>query len=62
MNTITLLKEEKIEYFDILRSHFATLKLKPGQFSKYLPCVFTEQSVAMLAIILKYEVSIFKNN
>ena len=28
---------KKNEYFNILRSHFATLKLKPCQYSKYLP-------------------------
>ncbi len=50
-------KLSKNEYLDILRSHFATLELKPGQYSKYLPRVFTEQGVAMLATILKSDVA-----
>ncbi len=51
-------KLSKNEYLDILRSQFATLELKPGQYSKYLPQVFTEQGVAMLATILKSDVAI----
>ena len=47
----------KNEYLDILRSQNATLELKPGQYSKYLPRVFTEQGVAMLATILKSDVA-----
>ena len=50
-------KLNKNEYLDILRSHFATLELKQGQYSKYLPRVFTEQGVAMLATILKSDVA-----
>ena len=50
-------KLSKNEYLDILRSHFATLELKPGQYSKYLPRVFTEQGVAMLVTILKSDVA-----
>ena len=46
-------KINKNEYLDILRSKNATLELKPGKYSKYLPRVFTEQGVAMLATILK---------
>ncbi len=36
-----------------LRSHFATLKKGRGQHRKYLPCVFTEQGVAMLSSVLR---------
>lgn len=46
-------KLKKNEYLNILRSQNATLELKRGQYSKYLPRVFTEQGVAMLATILK---------
>lgn len=37
------------EYYEILRSQSGTLELELGQYSKYLPYVFTEQGVAMLA-------------
>ena len=47
----------KEEYEEILRSQFGTLELEQGQFSKYLPYVFTEQGVAMLATILRTEVA-----
>ncbi len=47
----------KDEYLEILRSQTGTLELKQGQYSKYLPCVFTEQGVAMLATVLKSEVA-----
>ncbi len=50
-------KLNKNEYFDILRSQNATLELKQGQYSKYLPQVFTEQGTAMLATILKSNVA-----
>ena len=50
-------KLNKDEYIDILRSQNATLELKQGQYSKYLPRVFTEQGVAMLASILKSDVA-----
>ena len=36
------------EYNNILRFQNGTLELKQGQYSKYLPYVFTEQGVAML--------------
>ena len=39
------------------RFHFGTLKLKQGNNLKYLPHVFTEQGVAMLASVLKTEVA-----
>ncbi len=51
-------KLNKDEYLDILRSQNATLELKQGQYSKYLPRAFTEQGVAMLATILKSDVAI----
>lgn len=43
----------KEEYNSILRFQIGTLELKQGQYSKYLPFVFTEQGVAMLATILR---------
>ena len=45
------------EYYLILRSHFGTLEFEQGVYSKYLPKVFTEQGVAMLATVLKTEVA-----
>ncbi len=36
----------------LLRSQNGTLELKRGQYSKYLPHVFTEQGVAMLATVI----------
>lgn len=36
-----------------LRSQFVTLEKGKGQYSKYLPFVFTEQGVAMLSGVLK---------
>lgn len=45
------------EYSQILRSQFGTLELEQGKYSKYLPYVFTEQGVAMLATILRTEVA-----
>ncbi len=50
-------KLNKKEYLNILRSQNATLELKRGQYSKYLPRVFTEQGVAMLATVLKSNVA-----
>ncbi len=50
-------KLSKNEYIGILRSQNATLELKRGQYSKFLPQVFTEQGVAMLATILKSNVA-----
>ena len=42
------------EDFDVLRSKFSTLAIKgQGRYSKYIPRVFTEQGVYMLATILK---------
>ena len=43
------------EYKNILRFQNGTLELKQGEYSKYLPHVFTEQGVAMLASVLKTE-------
>ena len=48
----------KDEYYKILRSQNATLELKQGKYSKYLPYVFTEQGVAMLATVLKSKTAI----
>ena len=45
----------KEEYYIILRSQFVTLE--QGKYAKYLPYVFTEQGVAMLASILKSDVA-----
>ena len=47
----------KDEYYEILRFQFETLELEQGKYSKYLPYVFTEQGVAMLATILKSKVA-----
>ncbi|MFB9843952.1 ORF6N domain-containing protein [Mucilaginibacter ginsenosidivorans] len=41
---------------DALRSHFATLK--QGEHSKYLPFVFTEHGILMLANVLKSETAV----
>ena len=43
----------KEEYYNILRSQVGTLELEQGQYSKYLPYVFTEEGVAMLDTILE---------
>lgn len=40
------------EYRQILRSQNGTLELKQGKYSKYLPFVFTEEGVAMLAAVI----------
>lgn len=45
------------EYREVLRSQSGTLKLEQGKYSKYLPYVFTEQGVAMLATILRTSIA-----
>ena len=45
----------KKEYLDILRYQNGTLELEQGKYTKYLPYVFTEQGVAMLATVLRTE-------
>ena len=45
------------EYNDVLRSQVGTLELEQGKYSKFLPYVFTEQGVAMLATILRTDVA-----
>lgn len=45
------------EYYNILKSQTGTLELEQGKYSKYLPYVFTEQGVAMLATIIRTEVA-----
>lgn len=47
----------KEEYYQILRSQFGTLELKQGEYTKYLPYVFTEEGVAMLSTILKTKIA-----
>ena len=47
----------KEEYYELLRFQSETLELEQGKYSKYLPYVFTEQGVAMLATVLKTEVA-----
>ncbi len=47
----------KDEYKDILRSQVGTLELGQGKYSKFLPFVFTEQGVAMLATVLRTSVA-----
>ena len=48
----------KEEYYEILRCHFGTLELERGKYSKYLPYVFTETGVSMLASVLHSKVAI----
>ena len=50
-------KLTKEEYNKILRFQNGTLELKQGQYSKYLPYVFTEQGVAMLSSVLRTEIA-----
>ena len=45
----------KEEYYQILRCKNSTLELKQGQYSKYLPYVFTEEGIYMLMTVLKGE-------
>ena len=45
------------EYYEILRFQSETLEFEQGKFSKYLPYVFTEQGVAMLATVLRTDVA-----
>ena len=47
----------KDEYYEILRFQSETLELEQGKYSKYLPYVFTEQGVAMLATVLRTSVA-----
>ena len=47
----------KEEYYKILRFQNETLELEQGQYSKYLPYVFTEQGVAMLSSVLRTKVA-----
>lgn len=47
------------EYQEILRCQFGTLEM--GKYSKYFPCVFTEQGVAMLSSVLNSERAILVN-
>ncbi|MBP3766384.1 MAG: ORF6N domain-containing protein [Bacilli bacterium] len=52
-----MFKLTREEYYEILRFQSETLELEQGKYSKYLPYVFTEQGVAMLATVLKTEVA-----
>ena len=47
----------KEEYYNILRSQSVTLELKQGQYSKYLPYVFTEHGIMMLSGLLKSDIA-----
>ena len=47
----------KEEYKKFLRSQIGTLEIERGQYSKYLPYVFTEQGIAMLATVLRTNVA-----
>ena len=49
----------KEEAHELLRSQFVTLK--KGQHYNYLPCVFTENGVAMLSSVLRSERAIMVN-
>ncbi|MBI5099796.1 MAG: ORF6N domain-containing protein [Nitrospirae bacterium] len=44
--------------YEALRSQIVTLKLGRGQHRRYLPFVFTEQGVAMLATVLNSETAL----
>ena len=46
------------EYSDFLRSQNATLETGKGKHRKYLPYVFTEQGVSMLASVLRSKIAI----
>ena len=46
-----------VEKKEILRSQLGTLELEQGKYSKYLPFVFTEEGVAMLATVLRTTVA-----
>ena len=46
-----------IEEYTFLRSQIGTLKSGRGSHKKYLPYVFTEQGVAMLATILRTNIA-----
>ena len=50
-------KLTKEEYEQILKFQNETLKFKQGEHRKYLPYVFTEQGVAMLASVLRTAVA-----
>ena len=52
-----MFKLKKQEYNTILRFQSETLELEQGKYSKYLPYVFTEQGVAMLATVLRTPIS-----
>ena len=45
------------EYYQLLRFQNETLDFKNSNFSKYLPYVFTEQGIAMLATVLHTKVA-----
>jgi len=49
----------KKEEYEALRFHFGILKR--GQHSKYLPCAFTEQGVAMLSSVLRSKRAVHVN-
>ena len=48
----------KPEYYEILRCQNGTLELKQGKYSKYLPYVFTEHGISMLASVLHSEIAV----
>ncbi|MBQ9181797.1 MAG: ORF6N domain-containing protein [Bacilli bacterium] len=52
-----MFKLTKDEYYKILRFQSETLELEQGKYSKYLPYVFTEQGIAMLATVLRTDVA-----
>ena len=52
-----MFKLTKDEYHKILRFQSETLELEQGKYSKYLPYVFTEQGIAMLATVLRTDVA-----
>ena len=54
-----LIRLTRKEYQEFLRRQFVTLEM--GKYSKYLPCAFTEQGVAMLSSVLNSRKAILVN-
>ena len=47
----------KEEYYEILRFQSGALELEQVRYAKYIPYVFTEQGVAMLATVLRTSIA-----
>ena len=50
-----------VQEYESLRSQFVTLKTGRGQHRKYLPCVFTQEGVAMLSSVLRSRRAVLVN-